>query len=147
METPGGDYFELSLGRRRSIPPQLRREVAATECVDRRAIWPRAAPRLTRLLCYQRGYRCTSDHYCCTAPVCRRWRTASSPLRPSSTLQLGPLLQLIRTTLQTNTQNNLGFLTQFTSGSCSLAKYTKFCIVNWQPPPVPLAPSPGYVTG
>jgi len=43
METPGGDYFELSLGRRRSIPPQLQREVAATECIDRRAIWPRDA--------------------------------------------------------------------------------------------------------
>ena len=36
------------------------------------------------------------------------------------------------TTLQTNTQNNLGmFFSCFTSGSCTLAEYTKLCMV-WQ---------------
>jgi len=82
--------------------------------------------------------------------------------------------QLQLTALQTNTQNKL-FFSCFTSGSCGLAKYTKFCIV-WQqisviccelsgggrfapkpPSPValplnpvvpcaPLPPNPGYAT-
>jgi len=36
------------------------------------------------------------------------------------------------TTVQTDTQNNLWFFSFFTSGSFSLAKYTKLCMF-WQP--------------